>query len=457
MISDVKNYIDNNRQRFLDELLELLKIPSVSADPAFKDDVYEAADFIKNSLEEAGADNVKAYETEGFPVVYGEKKIDPSLPTVVIYGHYDVQPADPYELWETSPFEPTIKDEKIYARGASDDKGQMYMHIKAFEAMMETGNLPCNVKFMIEGEEEVGSPSLEKFATDNYELLKGDVILISDTALLSKETPTITVGIRGISYVEVEVTGPNRDLHSGLYGGGVPNPAFILTEMISALKDPETRKIQIPGFYDKVRELSDEERQAFNQIPFDEEAYRKGLELKGLDGEAGYNTYERLSIRPCLDVNGIVGGYIKEGAKTVIPAKASAKISMRLVPDQDHEEITQLFKDYFHKVAPDNVQVNVTSHHGANPVMISTESKEYQAASKAFEEAWGKKPLPYATGGSIPIVSFFEKKLGLQSVLMGFGLESDGIHSPNERFELYNFYKGIETIPGFYKHYSSRQ
>lgn len=454
MQNDIKKYIENNRTRFLEELEELLKIPSVSADPAFKDDVYEAAEFVKNSLQEAGADNVKIHETTGFPIVYGEKVVNPELPTVVVYGHYDVQPADPYELWTTPPFEPTIKDEKIFARGASDDKGQMFMHIKAFEAMMETGHLPCNIKFMIEGEEEVGSPGLEKFAAENHELLKGDVVLISDTAMLANDTPSITIGIRGISYLEVDVTGPSHDLHSGLYGGGVPNPAFILSEMIAALKDPKTRKITIPGFYDNVRELSEKERKELNKIPFDVEKYKANLGLNSLDGEQGYNTYERVALRPCLDVNGIYGGYTKEGAKTVIPSKAHAKISMRLVADQNSEEITQLFTEYFKSIAPDSVKVEVTPHHGAEPVMISTNSDEYQAASNAFQDTFGKRPLPYASGGSIPIVSFFDKKLNLKSILMGFGLESDAIHSPNEHFGLFNFYKGIETIPAFYKHYS---
>ncbi len=453
----VKKYIEENQQRYVDELTELLKIPSVSADPAFRDDVFEAAEFVRNSLEEAGADNVKAYKTSGFPVVYGEKIIDPSKPTVVVYGHYDVQPADPYELWTHPPFEPTIIDDVIYARGSSDDKGQMYMHIKAFEAMMKHDALPCNIKFVIEGEEEVGSQGMEEFVRENKELIKGDVVLISDTAMLGKDIPSITVGIRGIAYMEVEVEGPSRDLHSGLYGGAVPNPALILSEMIAKLRDPDTKKIKVDGFYDDVVEFSAEQREKFNQIPFDAESYKKSLSLAELEGEKGYNTYERMALRPSLDVNGIWGGYIKEGAKTVIPAKAAAKISMRLVKNQTWEDISKKFSKHFTSLAPKGVKVKVSTHHGADPVMISTESPAYKAAEKAYEKSFGKKALPYASGGSIPIVSFFDTEMGLKSVMMGFGLESDGIHSPNEHFALHNFFKGIETIPWFYHFYGEGQ
>jgi acetylornithine deacetylase/succinyl-diaminopimelate desuccinylase-like protein len=449
----VKTYIENNRERFIDELIELLKIPSVSADPKYKADVMSAAEAVKNRLTEAGADNVEVCQTEGYPVVYGEKIINPDLPTVLVYGHYDVQPPDPMDLWNSPPFEPVIKDEKIYARGASDDKGQMYMHVKAFELMMKTDSLPCNVKFMIEGEEEVGSEHLAYFIKEYKSRLKADIILISDTSIIANDTPSINVGLRGLSYNEVEVTGPNRDLHSGLYGGAVANPANILCEMIAKLKD-ENNHITIPGFYDDVIELSDEERAELAKAPFSIEKYKKSLDLKDVHGEAGYTTTERASIRPTLDVNGIWGGYTGEGAKTVIASKAFAKISMRLVPNQDPDKITGLFQHYFESIAPDSVKVKVMPHHGGKPILTPLDSVGYQAASKAMEHTFGKKPVPVRGGGSIPIVALFKEDLGLDSIMMGFGLDSDAIHSPNEHFGIFNYLKGIETIPYFFKFFT---
>lgn len=448
-----KQYIDDNRQRFLDELLDLLRIPSVSADSKFKDDVHRAADFVKSSLEKAGVDKAEICETAGYPIVYGEKIIDPSLPTVLVYGHYDVQPPDPYELWDSPPFEPVIKNDKIYARGACDDKGQMYMHVKAFETMMNTDGVACNVKFMIEGEEEVGSDNLGIFVKNNKEKLTADVILISDTAMISLDTPSITTGLRGLSYLEVEVVGPNRDLHSGVYGGAVANPINVLAEMIASLKD-ENNHIAIPGFYDKVQDLTEEERKALNKAPFDLDEYKKDLDIKDVSGEKGYTTIERTGIRPSLDVNGIWGGYIGEGAKTVLPSKAQAKISMRLVPNQNSDEITELFTKHFNKLAPDSVKVKVTPHHGGEPAVTPTDSKAYAAASDAFQEAWGKRPIPTRDGGSIPIVALFKEELGLDTLLMGFGLDSDAIHSPNEHYGVKNYFKGIETITLFYKHFT---
>ena len=450
----ITTYIDNNKQRFLDELFELLRIPSVSADEKFTADVIKAAAAVRDRLLEAGCDTAESIETEGHPVVYGEKIIDKSLPTVVVYGHYDVQPADPYELWDSPPFEPVVRDEKIYARGACDDKGQMYMHIKALQTMVDTGSLPCNVKFMIEGEEEVGSKNLGTFVNENKEKLAGDVILISDTGILSNDNPSICVGLRGLSYVEVEVTGPNRDLHSGLYGGSVANPINILSDMISSLIDNKGR-ITIPGFYDKVEELSTEERVAMNNAPFSDEDYKAELEIEAVRGEEGYTTLERIGTRPALDVNGIWGGYIGEGAKTVLPSKASAKISMRLVPDQQNEEITKLFTNHFMSLAPAGVKVKVIPHHGGQPAVTKTDSLAYQAASHAFEEAWGKEPIPTRDGGSIPIVALFKDVLKTDVVLLGFGLASDAIHSPNEHYGVFNYYKGIETITLFYKHFVS--
>ncbi len=448
-----KEFIDTNKDNFINELLDLLRIPSVSADSKFKDDVRRAADFIKSSLETAGADKAEICETAGHPIVYGEKIVDPSLPTVLVYGHYDVQPADPYELWDSPPFEPVLKDEKIYARGACDDKGQMYMHIKAFEAMSKTNSLACNVKFMIEGEEEVGSDNLGIFVKENKEKLSADVILISDTSIISNEAPSITVGLRGLSYLQVEATGPNRDLHSGVYGGAVANPINELCKMIASLVD-DNGKITVPGFYDKVAELTEAERKALNEAPFDFEDYKSDLDIEDIKGESGYTTLERVGIRPTLDVNGIWGGYTGEGAKTVLPSKAYAKISMRLVPSQVSEEITNLFTSHFKSVAPKSIKVKVTPHHGGEPAVTPTDSKAYQAASKAFEEAWGKTPIPTRDGGSIPIVSLFKDELGLDTVLMGFGLDSDAIHSPNEHYGLFNYMKGIETITLFHKHFA---
>ena len=449
----MQNYIQQHKDRFLSELLELLRIPSVSADSKYKADVRLAAEFICEKLKSAGADLAEINETAGHPIVYGEKIIDKSLPTILVYGHYDVQPADPLNLWNSPPFEPIVKDEKIYARGACDDKGQVYMHIKAFETMMATNSLPCNVKFMIEGEEEVGSDNLGIFVKANKEKLNADVILISDTAIVANDIPSIDVGLRGLSYLEVEVTGANRDLHSGVYGGAVANPINVLSKMIASLHD-ENNHITIPNFYDDVLELSFTEREAMALTPFDLEAYQEDLAINDVRGEVGYSTIERASIRPTLDVNGIWGGYIGEGAKTVLPSKASAKISMRLVPNQQSDKMTEMFTKHFESIAPAGVTVKVRPHHGGEPYVTPTDSKEYRAAERAMEESFGKKPVPTRGGGSIPIVALFEKELGLKTILMGFGLDSDAIHSPNEHFGLFNFYKGIETIPLFFKYYS---
>ena len=449
----IKDYVEANKDRFLNELFELLRFPSVSADPQFKEGVLNTAEFVAQKLKDAGANNVEICPTAGYPIVYGERIIDSNLPTVLVYGHYDVQPADPIELWDTPPFEPTIRDGKIYARGAADDKGQFYMHVKAFEYMVKENELACNVKFMIEGEEEVGSENLGIFVKENIERLKSDVIVISDTAMISLETPSIETGLRGLSYVEVEVVGPNRDLHSGVYGGGVANPATILSKMIASLHD-ENNHITIPGFYDDVAELSAEQRKALNEAPFDREVYKEDLGVQELWGEKGYTTIERTGIRPTLEVNGIWGGYIGEGAKTVLPSKANAKISMRLVPNQNSERITQLFKQHFENIAPKSVQVIVKPHHGGEPVVTPTDGIAYQAAEKALEVAFGKKPVPTRGGGSIPIVSLFEKELGVKSVLLGFGLDSDNLHSPNEKYGIENYLKGIQTIPLFHKYYA---
>lgn len=449
----VKEYIQSNQQRFLDELFDLLRIPSVSADSKHKNDVRKAAEFVKSKLQEAGADTVQLVETKGHPIVFGEKIVNTSLPTVLVYGHYDVQPADPLNLWHSPAFEPVVKDGKIYARGACDDKGQFYMHIKAFEIMMKHNSLPCNVKFMIEGEEEVGSDNLPIFVKEYKDKLKADIILISDTSLISLEHPSITVGLRGLSYMEVEVTGPNRDLHSGVYGGAVANPINVLSQLIASLHDEDGR-VAIPGFYDKVVNLTPQEREALNKAPFSLEAYKKDLDIAEVKGEKGYTTIERTGTRPTLDVNGIWGGYTGEGAKTVLPSKASAKISMRLVPNQDSNEITALFTKHFESIAPASVKVKVTAHHGGQPAVTSTTSSAYKAAEKAFQEVWGKTPIPTRDGGSIPIVSLFKKELGLETVLMGFGLDSDAIHSPNEHYGIKNFTLGIETIVAFYKHFA---
>ena len=455
----IKEYIEENKDRFLNELFDLLRIPSISADKDFASDVNNAADFIKTKMMEAGADHVEICQTAGYPIVYGEKIINQSLPTVLVYGHYDVQPAVPLELWDTPPFEPTIRKTEIhpngaiFARGSCDDKGQMYMHLKAFEMMMKTNSLPCNVKFMIEGEEEVGSTNLGPFCINNKERLKADVVLISDTSMIANDTPSIDTGLRGLSYVEVEVTGPNRDLHSGVYGGAVANPINVLAKMIASMHD-ENNHITIPGFYDKVLELTNQERSDLNLAPFDMEAYKKDLDISDVWGEKGFTVYEKTGVRPTLDCNGIWGGYIGEGAKTVLPSKAFAKISMRLVPNQVSHEITDLFKNHFESIAPAGVKVIVKPHHGGEPVVTPTDSIAYKAAAKAMETTFGKKPIPTRGGGSIPIVALFEKELGLKSVLMGFGLDSDALHSPNEHYGIENYYKGIETIPYFFKYFA---
>lgn len=449
----IKDYVEANQQRFLDELFELLRFPSVSADPAYKGDVRNAAEYVAQKLHDAGADNVEVCATTGHPIVYGEKIIDQSKPTVLVYGHYDVQPPDPLELWETPPFEPTVRDGKIFARGACDDKGQFYMHVKAFELMQATDTLACNIKFMIEGEEEVGSDNLATFVQANKKRLAADVVLISDTAMISLDTPSLETGLRGLSYLEVEVVGPNRDLHSGVYGGAVANPATILAKLIASLHD-ENNRIAIPGFYDDVIELNETEREALNAAPFDEEVYKQDLGVRSLWGESGYTTIERTGIRPTLEVNGIWGGYIGAGAKTVLPSKAFAKISMRLVPNQDSDNITALFTKHFERIAPDYVRITVTPHHGGQPAVTPTDSPAYRAAEKAIEESFGKKPIPTRGGGSIPIVSLFEDELGLKTVLMGFGLDSDNLHSPNEKYDIANYFKGIETIPLFHKYFA---
>ncbi len=446
-------YIKSNEKRYIDELIDLLKIPSISADSKYSKDVARAAEFIKTQLEKAGADKVEICPTKGHPIVYGEKLIDPKLPTIIVYGHYDVQPVDPLNLWDSPPFEPVIKDGKIWARGSCDDKGQVYMHIKAFEGMMKNNSLPCNVRFMIEGEEEVGSSNLGTWVKENKNRLKGDVILISDTSIIANDTPSIDVGLRGLSYVEVEVVGPNRDLHSGVYGGAVGNPIEILCKMIASLKDKDNH-ITIPGFYDDVQNLTKEERAELNKTPHDDKEYMKDLRVDELVGEVTYTTIERTGIRPTLEINGMWGGYIGEGSKTVLPSKANAKISMRLVPNQKTDKITKLFADHFAKIAPKSVKVKVTPHHGGEPVVTPTDSVAYKAASKAMEQTFGKKPIPTRGGGSIPIVALFEKELGLKSVLMGFGLDSDLIHSPNEHYGIFNYMKGIETIPLFFKYYT---
>jgi acetylornithine deacetylase/succinyl-diaminopimelate desuccinylase-like protein len=448
------SYFEDNKDRFLSELLDWLRIPSVSADPTFHGDVLKAADYLKTRLEEIGIENVELCPTAGNPIVYGEKIVDPSLPTVLVYGHYDVQPADPYELWNSPPFEPVIKDGKIYARGACDDKGQVYMHVKALETMLKDGSTPCNVKIMVEGEEEIGSNNLGIFVRANKEKLKADVILISDTGMLANDQPSIEVGLRGMSYLEVEVTGPNRDLHSGLYGGAVPNPINVLCKMIASLHD-ENNHITIPGFYDNVQELSAEERAELNRVPHSDADFKQSIGLKDIQGEAGYTTTERIGIRPTLDVNGIWGGYTGEGAKTVIASKAHAKISMRLVPHQSSDEITRLFQRHFESIAPAGVTVVVKPHHGGEPVVTPTDSVAYKAAADAMETTFGKRPIPTRGGGSIPIVAMFKNELDLDTVLLGFGLDSDAIHSPNEHYGVFNFLKGIETIPHFYRNYAA--
>ena len=460
MMQKTQEYIAKNRERFLEELMELLKIPSISANSEYIDDMIKTADHLVARLKEIGVNDARLFETAGHPIIYGEKIVDPSFPTILVYGHYDVQPPDPIELWESPPFEPVIKktsihpDGAIFARGACDDKGQMFMHIKAFEAMIACGELPLNVKFLIEGEEEVGSANLGEFCNTYKDMLSCDTVLISDTSIIANDIPSITTGLRGLSYLEVEVTGPNRDLHSGVYGGAVANPINVLCEMIAGMTD-ENNHITIPGFYEKVDELSEEERTFMNSAPFDLEDYQKDLEIGDVMGEKGYTTIERTSIRPSLDVNGIWGGYIGEGAKTVLPSKAFAKISLRLVPNQDEHEITELFMDYFRKAAPGSVKVEVKPHHGGQPVVTPTDTPEYKAASQAMNMTFGKEPIPVRGGGSIPIAALFEEVFQVKTVLMGFGLDSDDIHSPNEHYGLFNFYKGIETIPYFCHFYAA--
>lgn len=452
-MKQVKEYVEQNKQRFLDELFELIRIPSISSQAEHKPDMVKAAEYWKKSILEAGADKAQVFETEGNPIVYGEKIIDPELPTVMVYGHYDVMPVDPVDQWVSPPFEPEIRDGKIYARGADDDKGQAFMHAKAFEFMVKTNTLPCNVKFMIEGEEEIGSGSLQKWCGQNKEMLKSDVIVVSDTSMIAQDKPSITTGLRGLSYVEVEVTGPSHDLHSGLFGGAVANPVNILCKMIATLHD-ENGHVTVKGFYDDVETVSDKERRELAKAPFSLEDYKKSLNINEVWGETGYTTTERTGIRPTLDVNGIWGGYTGEGAKTIIPSKAYAKISMRLVPNQNHEKISKLFKEHFEALAPDYVKVKVTIHHGGQAYVSPMDSPEYKAAHKALEESFGTAPVPFRSGGSIPIISTFEQVMGTKSILMGFGLESDAIHSPNENYPLFNFYKGIETIPLFYKYFA---
>ena len=447
----LRTYIQQHQDRFLEELKSLLRIPSISADSQYKDQIEQAAAFVKQQLEAAGADKAELCPTDGNPVVYAEKQIDPDLPTVLVYGHYDVQPPDPLDEWTQDPFEPVVKDGKIYARGACDDKGQMYMHVKAFEFMNQTGNLPCNVRFIIEGEEEVGSPNVTTFAGQNQEKLRADILLLSDTAMISNEQPSIPVGLRGLCYLEIGVYGPNRDLHSGVYGGAIANPANVLSELIAKLKD-ENGRITVPGFYDAVEPPSEEEKTKMKDIPVYDEDFKKAVNVKALNGEKGYSAYESTSLRPTLDVNGIWGGYIKEGAKTVLPAEAHAKVSMRLVPNQDEDQIADMVTNHLQNLAPESVRVTVDKLHGAKPVLVSTEREEYQAASQAYQDTFGKAPLPVRTGGSIPIVAFFSQQMNMVPIMMGFGLDSDAIHSPNEKFNTANFYKGIETIPLFFRH-----
>lgn len=448
-----KDYQQEHQDRFLNELLDLLRIPSISADSQYKGDVARCATAVKDSLLQAGCTHAEICPTDGHPIVYGEIIIDPAKPTVLVYGHYDVQPADPLDLWHSGPFEPVIKEGKIFARGACDDKGQMFMHVKALEVMAKTNTLPCNVKLMIEGEEEVGSSNLGMFLENNKEKLKADIVLVSDTSMISMEHPSLETGLRGLAYMEVEVTGPNRDLHSGVYGGAVANPINILCKMIASLHD-ENNHITIPAFYDKVDNLSDAEKAALNNAPFDLQEYKDELGVADVWGEKGYSTLERTGTRPTLDVNGIWGGYTGEGAKTVLPSKAFAKISMRLVPHQNSDEIAAIFQQHFESIAPASVKVKVTPHHGGEPVVTPTDSKAYQAAAKAIQTTFGKEPIPTRGGGSIPIIALFEKILGLKTVLMGFGLDNDNIHSPNEKYDIANYFKGIETIPYFHKYFA---
>jgi acetylornithine deacetylase/succinyl-diaminopimelate desuccinylase-like protein len=449
-----KEYQEKNKDRFLNEMMDLLRIPSVSAKSEHKDDMQKCADAVKASMLAAGCDRAEVMATDGHPVVYGEKIIDPSKPTVLVYGHYDVQPAEPLELWHSGPFEPTFKDGKVFARGSADDKGQFYMHIKALETLVQTNTMTTNIKFLIEGEEEVGSPNLGKFVAANKALLKADVILISDSSLLSMENPSLDTGVRGLSYIEVEVTASGRDLHSGTYGGAVANPIVILSKMIASCHD-ENNHITIPGFYDDVVVATAEERELINRAPFDENEYKNEIGIKELWGEKGFTTYERTGIRPTLEVNGIWGGYTGEGAKTVLPAKAFAKISARLVPNQTSEKMTEVLLKYFRSIAPSCVEVKAALHHGGEPYMTPIDSKGYKAASKALETTFGKVPIPVRGGGSIPICSILEKELGIKIIFMGFGLDNDNLHSPNEKYNIENYYKGIETIPYFHQYFSS--
>ena len=452
----VQSYINDNKDRFISELFDLLRIPSISAVSEHKPDMVRCAEWLAEALKKSGADKAEVMTSAGNPVVYAEKIIDPAAKTVLVYGHYDVMPVDPRGEWNTDPFEPIIKDGRIWARGADDDKGQLYMHAKAFEAMCATDTLPCNVKFMLEGEEEIGSPSLYQFCEDHKEMLQADIILVSDTSMISMDTPSITCGLRGLAYMEVEVTGPDKDLHSGIFGGAVANPANVLTRLVASLVDDNGR-VTIDGFYDDVKVLSQEERDIFNEAPFSLDDYKKHLDIAEVEGEAGYTTIERTGIRPALDVNGIWGGYTAEGTKTVIPSKASAKISMRLVPNQDYKVISKLFEEHFRKIAPASVKVVVKSLHGGMPYVSPTDMPAYKAAEMAIVDTFGKRPLPYYSGGSIPIISGFEQILGMKSLLIGFGLAEDAIHSPNESYGLNQFDKGIETIPRFYKHFAEQK
>jgi len=451
-----KDYQEANKERFLAELLALLRIPSISAKSENNDDMITCAKAVEKSLQEAGATTTKIYETEGHPIVYGEIVVDPALPTVLVYGHYDVQPADPLALWNSAPFDPTIIDGKIFARGSCDDKGQFYMHVKALEIMSKTNTLKTNIKFIIEGEEEIGSPNLATFVKSHHDLLKADVILISDTAMISMDNPSIDIGVRGLSYIEIEITGPNRDLHSGVYGGAVANPITILSKMIASCHD-ENNHITIPGFYDDVIESTQAEREKMAEAPFDLNEFKEDLGIKEEWGEKGYSTNERTGIRPTLEVNGIWGGYTGEGAKTVLPSKAFAKISCRLVPNQSSAKITEMVLEHFKKIAPANITVNAFEHHGGEPYITPIDSHEYQSAAKAITTTFGKAPIPVRGGGSIPICALFEQELGLKIVFMGFGLDSDNLHSPNEKYDIVNFYKGIETIPYFHQYFAEKK
>lgn len=452
-MQDIKQYIEENKERFLEELFELIRIPSISSESAHREDMRRASEKWKELLLKAGVDKAEVMETKGHPVVFAEKQVDENAPTVLVYGHTDVMPVDPLELWNTDPFEPVIKDGKIWARGADDDKGQSFMHLKAFEYLVNTNQLRCNVKFLIEGEEEIGSAHLPEFCENHKDLLKGDVILVSDTTMLEPDVPSITTGLRGLAYWQVDITGPNRDLHSGIFGGAVANPANVLSKMIGSLIDDKGH-ITIPGFYDDVLEVSDEERELMGRAPFDEAAYKKAIGVEALQGEEGYTTQERTGIRPSFDVCGIWGGYTGEGAKTVLPSTAHAKLSARLVPNQDHKKIAEQFKEYFKAIAPDSVKVEVSVLHGGQAYVCPIDMPAYRAAEKAYLQTYGKRPVPVRSGGSIPIISAFEQILGMKSVLMGFGLSSDAIHSPNENYPLEQFFKGIETIPYFYKYFS---